>query len=230
MEDKKAYMDIRSHRWMSSDINELATALAKVQGVLEGAHKDGVNPHFKSQYATLASTWEACRKPLADNGLSVVQTFEIEPEGVVVITTLLHISGQFMSGRLFLKPQKNDPQGIGSAITYGRRYGLAAIVGISPEDDDGEAATRPKEQPKRTDKGKSSPTTTGGKKGKTDKKVDNTARFLDSMTKERIRIGDEAYFEILGGMGFIKTEEITDQLTKTKLWTETKKVADKEVE
>ena len=126
----------------SDDINELATALTKVQCKLEGAKMDGENPFFKTKYATLASVWGACRKPLTDNGLSIVQTCSVgEGGGLILDTTLLHTSGQWISGELAVKPTKNDPQGIGSAITYARRYGMAAIVGICPEDDDAESAT-----------------------------------------------------------------------------------------
>ncbi len=126
----------------SDEINELAGALTKAQCKLEGAKMDGENPFFKAKYATLASVWDACRKPLTDNGLSVVQTCSVgEGEGLVLNTTLLHTSGQWIGGELAVKPTKNDPQGIGSAITYARRYGLAAIVGICPEDDDAESAT-----------------------------------------------------------------------------------------
>ena len=125
----------------SDNINELATALSKVQAKLEGAKMDGSNPFFKSKYATLFSVWEASRKSLTDNGLSVVQTCSVgESEGLIVDTTLLHSSGQWISGELAIKPAKNDPQGVGSAITYARRYGLASIIGICPEDDDAESA------------------------------------------------------------------------------------------
>ncbi len=137
----------------SDEINELAVALAKVQGGLEGAKMDGENPFFKARYATLASVWDACRGSLADNGLSVVQTCSIgESEGLILDTTLLHISGQWISGELAVRPTKNDPQGIGSAITYARRYGLAAIIGICPEDDDAESATDHKSPAKKVKK------------------------------------------------------------------------------
>jgi len=129
----------------SEEINELAAALVKVQGKLEGAKMDGVNPFFHMKYATLASVWDACRVPLASNGLAIVQTCSIgENGGLIVDTTLLHLSGQWISGQQATKPTKDDPQGMGSAITYARRYGLAAMVGICPEDDDAEAATERK--------------------------------------------------------------------------------------
>lgn len=128
----------------SENLNELATALAKVQGALKPAVKSSSNPYFKSKYADLQSCWDSCRSLLTSNGLSVSQTFCESPSGesVTVSTTLLHASGQWISGDLTMKPAKADPQGIGSAITYARRYALAAIVGIvADEDDDGNAAT-----------------------------------------------------------------------------------------
>ena len=126
----------------SDTTGELAKALAIVQSKLEGTKKDGTNPFFKMSYATLASVWDACREPLTSNGLSVVQTFSPHDENLTVDTTLLHSSGEWISGSLTLHLTKNDPQGAGSAITYGRRYSLAAIVGLSPEDDDAEGATK----------------------------------------------------------------------------------------
>lgn len=126
----------------SEQINELATALAKAQSQIEGAKKDSTNPHFRSSYADLASVWDACRKPLTANGLSVIQSAENSAEGYYGVTTmLLHTSGQWMRGTLYLKPVKDDPQGAGSALTYARRYSLSAMVGIAPEDDDANAAS-----------------------------------------------------------------------------------------
>ena len=126
----------------SEQINELATALAKAQGEIKNAVKDSANPYYKSRYADLASVWEACRTALSSNGLAVSQIPELRDSGMVSVhTMLLHSSGQWLSGELSMVPVKNDPQGIGSCITYIRRYALAAIVGISPEDDDGNAAS-----------------------------------------------------------------------------------------
>ena len=125
----------------SEQINELATALAKAQGQIEGAKKDSTNPHFKSSYADLASVWDACRKALSSNGLSVAQGAESEDGRVGITTILMHASGQWMRSTLLMRPMKDDPQGIGSCVTYARRYALAAIVGVAPEDDDGNAAS-----------------------------------------------------------------------------------------
>ncbi len=122
----------------SGEINELAKAMAKAQGAMTAAKMDGSNPHYRSNYATLDSIWTAARKPLSDNGLSVVQ--QLLPDGIL-LTTLMHESGQWMKSYLKLNPIKNDPQGVGSALTYGRRQAFAAMVGIAQADDDAEGAT-----------------------------------------------------------------------------------------
>ena len=135
----------------SETIGELAKALVNVQKVLEGAKKDSTNPFFKSKYADLSSVWEACRKPLTANGLAVIQTMDaLDGNDLIIETILVHISGEWIGGHLALKPVKDDPQGIGSAITYGRRYALAAIVGVCPEDDDAEQAMSRANPPKAT--------------------------------------------------------------------------------
>lgn len=119
----------------SEQINEIATALSKTQGEIKNAKMDTINPHFKSKYADLASVWDSCREPLSKNGLSITQVF-IFMDGTYLETTLMHTSGQWISSILPIQPVRNDPQGVGSAITYMRRYALSAIVGIAPEDDD----------------------------------------------------------------------------------------------
>lgn len=121
----------------SEQINELVAALAKAQGQIKGALKDAENPHFKSDYATLDSAWDACRAPLSSNGLSVIQSPCVTAAGSVQIVTLLaHSSGQWMESVLELVPVNRTPQSIGSAITYGRRYALMGMVGIAPRDDE----------------------------------------------------------------------------------------------
>ncbi len=130
----------------SESIKELAAALAKAQGQIHGAKKDTDNPFFKSKYADLASVWDACRQPLSDNGLCVTQMARSIEGGVEVETMLMHASGEFVSESLAIPVAKQDAQGFGSALTYCRRYGLSAIVGIAPEDDDddGNAAAQSK--------------------------------------------------------------------------------------
>src|SRR4051812_47509084 len=95
----------------SATISELAKAMAKAQAKIEGAHKDSKNPHFKSSYADLASCWDACRAPLSDNGLSVLQPLSMK-DGVLICTTmLLHESGEFISEEFGIKPVQDTPQG-----------------------------------------------------------------------------------------------------------------------
>ena len=125
----------------SESIGALAAALAKAQAQMTVAVKGSANPFFKSKYADLASIMEAVRKPLTDNEIAVVQTTDIDERGVVVETVLMHSSGEWISGRLLMVPVKTDPQGIGSAITYGRRYGLQSMVSLPSDDDDGNAAS-----------------------------------------------------------------------------------------
>lgn len=125
----------------SEQINELAAALSKAQGAMENAAKAKVNPHFKSKYADLSSVWDAIREPLSKNGLSVLQLPEMDEAGNVRINTILmHASGQFIEASYALPPMQNTAQGLGSAITYMKRYALSG-VGVAPEDDDGNAAT-----------------------------------------------------------------------------------------
>lgn len=125
----------------SEQINEIAAALAKAQGQIEGAKKDAANPFFKSKYADLASVWDACRSALAVNGLAVIQSPSADGMRVSVDTLLTHGSGQWMAGTVSVTAKEDTPQAIGSAITYLRRYALQSFVGVAPEDDDGNAAS-----------------------------------------------------------------------------------------
>jgi hypothetical protein len=129
----------------SDAINELAAAMAKAQAVMTGAKKDAANPFFKSHYADLASVREACMPALTAHGLSVIQfprLVSAEQGGMVVEveTILAHSSGQFIADTLSVPVTKADAQGVGSAITYARRYALGAVAGVAAEDDDGEGA------------------------------------------------------------------------------------------
>ena len=127
----------------SESIAALTKALAAVQSKIKPAVKNAVNPHFKSEFADLGSIWASCREQLAANGLAVVQGNSVGLDGTVIVETILsHSSGEWIQSELCLPLAKNDPQGVGSAITYGRRYALAAIVGIVADaDDDGNHAS-----------------------------------------------------------------------------------------
>lgn len=137
-------MSEADNRDESETIGKLADALAKAQAVMKPAAKDSTNPHYNSKYADLASIHEACREPLSSNGIAVTQRVTSSMEGVRVSTKLIHASGEWMKDSLFLPVTQKTPQGFGSAITYARRYSLAAMVGIAAEeDDDGNAASAP---------------------------------------------------------------------------------------
>ena len=144
----------------SETINELAAALAAAQGKIENASKDSANPYFRSRYADLASIWDAIRGPLSDNGLAVVQPVRVEGSSVTVTTLLAHASGQWISSDLTMTAQRqikdgggweklDTPQAIGSCITYARRYALAAMAGVAPEDDDAEGAQGQRQEQQR---------------------------------------------------------------------------------
>jgi len=132
----------------STEIKDLATALAKAQSEIKPALKDTENPFFKSKYADLASVQAACMPHLTKNGLSVTQTIQSIGADIFLVTTLFHSSGQWLKSVAPVKPTKNDPQGLGSALTYMRRYSLAAIAGVSQEDDDGNEASDTKRKTK----------------------------------------------------------------------------------
>lgn len=128
----------------SEQINELSAALAKAQGEMKHAEKAIDNTFFKSKYADLPAVIDAAKPHLSKNGLSVTQITDLNADGtIILITQLNHSSGQWIRGVYPVKPVKNDPQGIGSALTYARRYSYSSIVGVASmdEDDDGNAAS-----------------------------------------------------------------------------------------
>lgn len=126
----------------SEAINEITAALVAVQARLVPAPKDSTNPHFKSKYADLTSVWDACRTCLGENHLAVIQAPTFMDGRVVLVTRIIHKSGQWFESELSIKPTQDTAQGIGSCITYARRYALAAMIGIvADEDDDGHTAS-----------------------------------------------------------------------------------------
>ena len=128
----------------SESIVELAAALAKAQGEMGGAKKGSANPFFKSKYADLGAVIEAIKPSFARNNLSYVQFVVTNEIGAGVSTRIMHSSGEWLEGE-FIIPCKLDAHGIGSAITYARRYGLQAVAGVPAEDDDGNHAVKENE-------------------------------------------------------------------------------------
>lgn len=142
----------------SEQLNELAAALAKAQGLFSPAAKDAKNDAFKrdgkaSRYADIAAVWEAVRKPLSDNGLCAIQQPVRTADGLAITTRILHSSGQWIEFDALTVPlSKTDAHGVGSATTYGRRFSLCAALGIvADEDDDGNAAAGKGGGPANTD-------------------------------------------------------------------------------
>ena len=129
----------------SETIGKLAEALAKAQGEIKPAAFDAVNPHFKSRYATLGAITEACKEALSKHGLAVVQGTNASDGRVTVETMLIHSSGEWIKSSLSMRAERDNAQGCGAVITYGRRYSLAAMVGIvADEDTDGENENKPR--------------------------------------------------------------------------------------
>ena len=131
-------------------MKSIATSLAAAQINMGKALKQSNNPHFRSKYADLGSVMDACLPALNEHGIAVIQPTGEDEQGRFVETILIHgESGEQLSCRVPLIVSKNDMQGYGSAVTYARRYGLMAMAGIAPEDDDGNAAAKaaPKQEP-----------------------------------------------------------------------------------
>lgn len=135
---------------MSPQIDLLATALCALQSELTDVEKNAENPFFKSGYADLSAVWNAVRPLLAKHGLSVSQVGSImSVDGKftpAIKTILMHKSGQWLEGSLSLISKDNTMQGLGSAWSYGRRYGLSAILGVTQSDDDANDASKPTEK------------------------------------------------------------------------------------
>jgi hypothetical protein len=125
----------------SSSLKNIAAALIAFHEKVDKIPKDAKNPFFKSTYASLSNILESIKKPLIESGLTVCQ-FPSGDHGLDTI--IIHAaSGEFLQSDYIMKPAKDDPQGMGSAITYQRRYALAAALGLNiDDDDDGNAASR----------------------------------------------------------------------------------------
>ena len=128
----------------SESIAQLAPDLIKLQSSLDPLIKNAENPYFHSKYVDLTSLWQSVQPLLAASNFAVIQVgAPCEAGSISLETMLIHTSGEWISGELTLPLGKADPQGAGSAISYARRYGLSALLGLVAEDDDGETAMRP---------------------------------------------------------------------------------------
>ena len=145
----------RTESWKSDDITELATALSKAQSEIDGATKNSTNPFFKSSYADLHQVIKSSFPQLTKYGLSVIQGTDWLDGKIHITTMLCHSSGQWIKSSVAM-PLKTDEEGndsynaqdIGTAVTYGRRYGLSAMVGVAQYDDDAQSISPPKKTEK----------------------------------------------------------------------------------
>lgn len=122
----------------SDSIVNISKALAEAQKKISHASKDSKNPHFRSDYASLESVIDATKSALLDHGLFIIQSVDEKK----LVTRIQHSSGEFFESSLEMLLQKNDMQGLGSAITYARRYSLASMLNIAQADDDANEASK----------------------------------------------------------------------------------------
>ena len=128
----------------SEKIENISKALVEAIGEIPNPPKNAVNPHFKNKYADLAGILDTAKPILKKNGLTVIQSAETDGNLVTVKSRILHVSGEWIESALTLTAQGTDPQKIGSAITYGRRYGISAMLNIAADDDDDGEQNKPK--------------------------------------------------------------------------------------
>lgn len=214
----------------SENINELAVALNKAQSDFMVAKKDAKNPFFKSKYATLNSVYEAVAPALLSNGFTIIQPIVDNN----VETTLVHASGQFITSSCpIVCAKQNDPQAMGSAITYARRYSLASLLGVmTDEDDDGEKAmgrqTKQASAPEKKEPQKPVPAPTEKPKEQSLKeRFENCVKFLSAQEDKSMNLEDaktqaivariQGILNELQTTGFAKQYKELNDLTNAKL-------------
>lgn len=222
----------------------MVTALSIAQGAIQNAAKDSANPYFNSSYADLASVRDAVQVPFSANGLSVMQLPSAEGSKVTITTILAHKSGEWVSSDLTMNAKDASPQAIGSAITYARRYALAAVAGVAPEDDDGEGAqgrdtsgkkdSRQRTEQKQKTTVQRQPLATMPSPEQPDEMLAPAGRLLtlgefqkggrteklDAFERIREQIGDEQYYRVLGVMGVEQATQFRSVGDAVKAYTE----------
>lgn len=136
--------------------NDVYEALLEVQKAgIDGIVFDSTNPHFKNQYISLGKLVDKVKPVLNEAGVVIIQTPDASGPSPALTTSLVHVdSGTGVTGTCPLILQKNDPQGVGSAITYMRRYALLSMLGlVADEDDDAESASGTEREVVNADKG-----------------------------------------------------------------------------
>ena len=139
---------VKDKAMQSESIAKLMPALLKAQKAISAVKKDSKNPHLKNNYASIEAVIEAVKHALNENDIVFIQPLDKVGQSTVVTTRLIHVSGEYLESCLLLSlpkdkdgHDKTDPQSVGSAITYARRYSLCSLLGLSQEDDDGNAAS-----------------------------------------------------------------------------------------
>ena len=176
----------------SETIAEIASALVKAQAEMGNAVKDSKNPFFKSKYADLNAVREACMPALNKHGVSVIQPTSVIDGKLYVETVLLHESGEFLSGLYeVVVGKQNDPQALGAAISYSRRYGLQSMVNIGASDDDAESAMLRVEAKEPTVEEICQDAVTRNRRS-----VKAIKEYLSDPTKDNVSLAREAFSEI----------------------------------
>lgn len=217
MEEQAAVINSVTFRH-SAELDKIFDALSQAQGEMDGAKKDATNPHFKSKYADLESVMDACRGPFAKHGIAVLQPTSAVGAKVTVTTMLGHKSGQWVASDLEMTAVQATPQGVGSTITYGRRYGLSSMAGIAPEDDDGNAGSvstvisAPIYQPHRPvstpSPAKPAPVASAPKPAA---KPFNIAEMRAQISAFEKQVGHTNFMRVLGSEGFESVNEISNR-------------------
>ncbi|CAB3654354.1 hypothetical protein LMG26685_02920 [Achromobacter mucicolens] len=191
----------------SESVKAIAPALLAAQKATEFAKKDATNPHFKNKYADLPAVIEAVKPALNAAGIVYIQTASPSDDNRLHLTTMLmHESGEWISDTLVMPLPKQDPQGYGSAMTYARRYALAAITGVYQDDDDGNAASGAGEKKTRVSK-----PTAGALESLSE---DDQAKALDTAAVIQAKFDAEDEWE-----AFVIWEECPDDQTfKIAVW------------
>ena len=137
---------------MSPEVDKIFPALVKAQSTFGRAKKDGTNPLFRSNFATLDAVIDAVKEPLYENGLTLLQPVVHHPDGIGLISMLIHESGQWIQTGPMVFPAdiqqdksgqrigRTDVQACGSTVAYMRRYSVLALLFLAQEDDDGDTA------------------------------------------------------------------------------------------
>ena len=195
----------------SESMTKIRAAILAVQQAVDHVDKAATNPHFGSSYTDLNTFLHALRGPMAQAGILMTQGPGMEGDNVIVDTLLIHESGEWIRNRAAAPMQKLDPQGAGSAITYLRRYSLAALFAIPQEDDDGEDASVPTPRPQREQRPQARPSEPNGHKGSNVFDLDSVAGSPQSKAK------GQTWRELLAtdeGRGFVKWATTGDGMKK----------------